>query len=72
MARSFINAIKDSNQDPIPRALSLYAHIPFCFSPCFYCGCNRIITRDEAKKQAYLEHLLQEITLIAPLFRQRP
>lgn len=66
--KAFINAIKDSNQDPIPRALSLYAHIPFCFSPCFYCGCNRIITRDEAKKQAYLEHLLQEITLIAPYF----
>jgi len=66
--KAFINAIKDSNQDPIPRALSLYAHIPFCFSPCFYCGCNRIITRDEAKKQAYLEHLLKEIELIAPYF----
>ena len=66
--RAFIQAIKESNQDPIPRALSLYAHIPFCFSPCFYCGCNRIITRDEAKKQAYLEHLLKEIDLIAPYF----
>jgi oxygen-independent coproporphyrinogen-3 oxidase len=66
--KAFIDAIKDSNQDPIPRALSLYAHVPFCFSPCFYCGCNRIITRDEAKKQAYLEHLLKEIELIAPYF----
>jgi oxygen-independent coproporphyrinogen-3 oxidase len=64
--KAFIDALKESNQDPIPRALSLYAHIPFCFSPCFYCGCNRLITRDENKKQSYLEHLLREIALLAP------
>lgn len=64
--KAFIDALKESNQDPIPRALSLYAHIPFCFSPCFYCGCNRLITRDESKKQSYLEHLLREIALLAP------
>jgi len=32
-------------QDPIPRPLSLYVHIPFCSSPCFYCGCTKVITR---------------------------
>jgi oxygen-independent coproporphyrinogen-3 oxidase len=64
--KAFIEALQESNQDPIPRALSLYAHIPFCFSPCFYCGCNRLITRDEAKKQSYLDHLLREVALLAP------
>lgn len=60
-----LKAIQDSNEDPIPRSLSLYVHIPFCFSPCFYCGCNRIISRDDAKKQDYLDTLLKEIRLIA-------
>jgi oxygen-independent coproporphyrinogen-3 oxidase len=57
-----------SNQDPIPRALSLYAHIPFCFSPCFYCGCNRIITRDRSRGATYLSRLVREIAMVAPLF----
>ena len=60
--------IRASNEDPIPRPLSLYVHVPFCFSPCFYCGCNRIITRDLARGATYLERLGREIALIAPLF----
>ena len=57
-----------SNEDPIPRPLSLYVHVPFCFSPCVYCGCNRIITRDLSRGRAYLERLEREIALMAPLF----
>lgn len=67
-ADRLMKSIRDSNEDPIPRALSLYAHIPFCFSPCFYCGCNRIISRDGGRKQSYLDCLLREIMLLAPLF----
>ena len=57
-----------SNGDPIPRRLSLYVHVPFCASPCFYCGCNRIITRDKARGEAYLARLFREIALAAQLF----
>jgi oxygen-independent coproporphyrinogen-3 oxidase len=57
-----------SNGDPIPRRLSLYVHVPFCTSPCFYCGCNRIITRDKARGEAYLARLYREIALTAQLF----
>ncbi len=57
-----------SNGDPIPRRLSLYVHVPFCASPCFYCGCNRIITRDTARGEAYLARLYREIALMAELF----
>lgn len=57
-----------SNGDPIPRRLSLYVHVPFCTSPCFYCGCNRIITRDKSRGDAYLARLYREIALTAQLF----
>ena len=60
--------IARSNEDPIPRRLSLYLHIPYCTSPCFYCGCTRIITRDSSKGEAYLLRLLREIGMLAPLF----
>jgi oxygen-independent coproporphyrinogen III oxidase len=48
--------------------LSLYLHVPFCASPCFYCGCNKIITRDTAKAQSYLDYLYREIGMQASLF----
>ncbi|MEO6264008.1 MAG: radical SAM protein, partial [Luteimonas sp.] len=57
-----------SNGDPIPRRLSLYVHVPFCLSPCFYCGCNRIITRDKGRAESYLARLYREIALVADLF----
>jgi oxygen-independent coproporphyrinogen III oxidase len=62
------HAIQDSNGDPIPRRLSIYVHVPFCLSPCFYCGCNRVITRDKTRADAYLTHLGREIELISSQF----
>ena len=67
-ARELRSVASASNGDPIPRRLSLYVHVPFCASPCFYCGCNRIITRDTARGEAYLARLYREIALTAPLF----
>jgi len=60
--------IARSNEDPVPRDLSLYVHVPFCESPCFYCGCNRVITRDKSRGAHYLEYLEREIDRVAPLF----
>ena len=61
-----------TNEEPIPRPLSIYVHVPYCFSPCFYCGCNRIITRDQSRAAPYLLRLAREIELMAPLVRPRP
>lgn len=60
--------IRRSNAELIPRRLSLYLHIPYCFSPCFYCGCNRIITRDLAKGRTYVARLVREIEQLGALF----
>jgi oxygen-independent coproporphyrinogen-3 oxidase len=60
--------IQHSNAAPAPRQLSLYVHVPYCFSPCFYCGCNRVITRDVAKGATYLRLLEREIAALGALF----
>ena len=39
------------------RALSLYIHLPFCRSACYFCGCNTIFTSKEDKKTRYIEYL---------------
>lgn len=65
-----LDVIRRSNEDPIPRPLSLYVHVPFCASPCFYCGCNRIITRDEKRGEKYLQDLMKEVAMVAPLFER--
>ena len=45
--------------------LSLYIHIPFCFSLCWYCGCTKIITRDQDRGDHYLDYLDIESRLTA-------
>ncbi len=49
------------------RDLSLYIHIPFCDTLCYYCGCNMVATRNYAKATEYLGYLFQEITHIAEI-----
>lgn len=50
------------------RPLSLYFHIPFCDTVCFYCGCNKVVTKDRSKASPYLEHMFRELELQGELF----
>ena len=43
--------------------LSLYVHIPFCESLCYYCACNKIITKHHERAAEYLRYLSQEVDL---------
>lgn len=61
----FIQAIENSQNND----LSLYIHIPFCHSLCYYCGCNKVVTRHRDKADTYLDYLAQEIASRAPLFK---
>ena len=47
----------------ISRPLSLYFHIPFCNTICYYCACNKIITKDHGRSAKYLKYLAKEIAL---------
>lgn len=60
-----ISAVESSQS----RALSLYVHIPFCSQLCYYCGCNKIITRHQSKADTYIDFLAKEIAAQAPLFK---
>ena len=53
------------------RPLSLYVHIPFCHRLCYFCGCNKIVTRQLHKADRYLDVLEQEIRQRAPQFAGR-
>ncbi|WP_141591128.1 oxygen-independent coproporphyrinogen III oxidase [Myxococcus sp. AB056] len=44
--------------------LSLYVHLPFCRSLCWYCGCNVVISRDRAAADQYIDHLEMELDLV--------
>jgi len=57
---------KESNSSG--RALSVYAHIPFCDTLCYYCGCNKIVTRNAARVQRYMDCLYEEIRMQSELF----
>ena len=59
---------RNSNGDPIPRPLSLYFHIPFCNTVCYYCACNKVVTKDHSRAAPYLEDLCREIELQSKLF----
>ncbi len=47
------------------RALSLYVHVPFCNTICYYCGCNKIITKDHGRSARYIKYLGKEIAMQA-------
>ncbi|MFJ7885024.1 oxygen-independent coproporphyrinogen III oxidase [Pseudomonas sp. NPDC096917] len=58
-----LHALRDSRK--AMRPLSLYVHVPFCANICYYCACNKVITKDRGRAQPYLKRLEQEIRLIA-------
>ena len=58
-----LHALRESRK--AQRPLSLYVHVPFCANICYYCACNKVITKDRGRAQPYLQKLEQEIQMIA-------
>jgi oxygen-independent coproporphyrinogen-3 oxidase len=59
--QNLIDLYKNQSDD---RALSLYIHVPFCRSACYFCGCNVIFTSKEDKKERYIEYLKKELEIL--------
>jgi oxygen-independent coproporphyrinogen-3 oxidase len=60
--REYVQALEEA--DVKQRPLSLYFHLPYCRSLCWYCGCNMVITHNRGKIRAYLDYVRREIRLI--------
>jgi oxygen-independent coproporphyrinogen-3 oxidase len=45
--------------------LSLYVHVPFCNTICYYCGCNKVVTKDRSRSAKYLRYLEREFEMVA-------
>ncbi|UOO82439.1 oxygen-independent coproporphyrinogen III oxidase [Uruburuella testudinis] len=62
----YTHALQLRSLGALNKPLSLYIHIPFCNTICYYCGCNKIITKDKSRADAYIEYLEREMDLLAP------
>lgn len=71
-ADDYVRALAQRRTGPaaLISPLSLYVHIPFCESLCYYCACNKIITKDHSRAQSYLRYLSQETDLHVALIGQ--
>lgn len=67
---SFTRIIKETNALDNPADLSLYFHLPFCRSVCYFCGCNVVYTKRGDQADQYLDYLEKEIKMVAAM--QKP
>jgi oxygen-independent coproporphyrinogen-3 oxidase len=68
-AEELLPKIRANNETA--RDLSLYFHLPFCQSLCWFCGCTTVITTEQGKSATYLEYLRKELALLQPLLNPK-
>lgn len=61
----YIKANNAPSQSDVP--VSLYFHLPFCKSLCWFCGCTNVISLDSSCSTRYFQYLRKELDMIAPL-----
>lgn len=66
--RDYLQAVAGLRARGSRNPLSLYLHIPFCDTVCYYCTCNKIVTRNHGKAAVYLSYLKREIEMQGKLF----
>jgi oxygen-independent coproporphyrinogen-3 oxidase len=68
---SFREWLGRRNIGGITQPLSVYVHLPFCSAVCYYCGCNKVVTRDHSRSAKYINYLEKEIALVGGLLGGR-
>lgn len=61
-AKEYVEILKKQDAQ---RPISLYFHLPFCRSACYFCGCNVVYTSKEDKKERYIDYLEKELAILA-------
>ncbi|MBU6292765.1 MAG: oxygen-independent coproporphyrinogen III oxidase [Burkholderiales bacterium] len=67
-SRDYLHAVNHLHARGARHPLSLYIHIPFCDTVCYYCGCNKIVTKNRDKAITYLDYLKRELAMQGKLF----
>jgi oxygen-independent coproporphyrinogen-3 oxidase len=66
-AAHYADALAARNQRPAAQPLSLYVHLPFCNTICYYCACNKIITANRSRSAKYVRYVGREIGIVSSL-----
>lgn len=72
VAQQYLTALHARQTERPNAALSLYVHLPFCDTVCYYCACNKIATKDRGRADVYLDYLEKEIALVRAEFSKQP
>ncbi|WP_457565170.1 oxygen-independent coproporphyrinogen III oxidase [Caldithrix abyssi] len=65
--KDYIRHIQKDDQQKSGEPISLYFHLPFCDTLCYFCGCNMMVTHNRQKIDHYIDYLVKEMELLRPL-----
>jgi oxygen-independent coproporphyrinogen III oxidase len=71
-AEQYVNALHKRNDEHSTQPLSLYVHVPFCNTICYYCACNKVITKDHGRSAKYIRYVGREIDIVGGLVEGAP
>jgi oxygen-independent coproporphyrinogen III oxidase len=71
-AAHYVDAIQTRNHERPAAPLSLYVHIPFCNTICYYCACNKVVTKNHGRSAKYIKYVGREIEIVGGLIEGAP
>ncbi len=71
-AASYVDALAERNHTRVAQPLSLYVHLPFCNTICYYCACNKVLTKDHGRSAKYIRYVEREIAMVGALVEGAP